>query len=179
MGILALLSEAFRYPEPGLLEKLEAGLADMEAGFAPGDPRRSAHGGLASFVKKIGALSLDEWEELATRTLDLSPAAAPYIGFQVWGESYQRGEFMSKLNRALAEASVDTEGELPDHIAPVLLYLDVEAQPLPELLENYAPAVKKMITILREKDRNNPYIDLFQAALKSTGVIPNALKMEA
>lgn len=94
MSILALLSEAFSYPQAGLLERLESGLA--ESGKSP------ARSGLAFFVQKIGALSLSEWEELATRTLDLSPAAAPYIGFQVWGESYQRGEFMAKLNRAHA-----------------------------------------------------------------------------
>lgn len=61
---------------------------------------------------------------------------------------------------------MDTEGELPDHIAPILLYLEATDQPIPELIENFEPAVSRMIAILREKDRSNPYIDLFETALK-------------
>ena len=152
-----LLAEAFRYPEPGLLEKLEAGLAEAKRG--------TTRSGLAAFLKKIGALSLSEWEELATRTLDLSPAAAPYVGFQTWGESYQRGEFMAKLNRAMAEQDIDPEGELPDHLVPILRYLAATDQPIPELIENFEKAVQRMIAVLREKEKGNPYIKLFEAVL--------------
>ena len=130
-----------------------------EAGRAPG------RDGLSAFVKQVAKLSLSEWEELCTRTLDLSPAAAPYVGFQVWGESYQRGEFMSKLNRQMYELDIDPAGELPDHMVPVLRYLGAADAPLPELMENFEPAVERMIGILREKDRRNPYISLFEAAL--------------
>jgi len=158
MSIYILLADAFGYPYTGLLDKLKAGL--LEAGPSP------ARNGVEAFVKKIGRLTLAEWEELATRTLDLSPAAAPYIGFQIWGESYPRGEFMSKLNRALLEANVETEGELPDHIVPALRYLGAVAEPLPELAEHFEGAVKRMAATLREKDRGNPYIDLFEAALR-------------
>src|SRR5512143_1832099 len=153
MNTLTLLAEAFAYPYPGLLEALQAGLADA--------PRGPARDGLSTFIRKIKGLSLEEWEELSTRTLDLSPAAAPYVGFQVWGESYQRGEFMSKLNHAMREAGIETEGELPDHLAPILPYLAAADAPIPELMENFEPAVNRMIGILREKDRKNPYLHLF------------------
>jgi nitrate reductase delta subunit len=159
MDIHILLAEAFRYPQPGLLEQLEAGL--KEAGKGP------ARSYLSAFLKKIGALSLSEWEELSTRTLDLSPAAAPYIGFQVWGESYQRGEFMAQLNKAMAELDIDPEGELPDHLVPVLRYLAVAEQPVPALTENFTTAVDRMLSTLREKDKDNPYIFLLEAALSS------------
>jgi len=158
MSICMLLAEAFSYPHPGLLEELESGL--REAGKSP------ARGGLEAFVRKVGGLSLAEWEERATRTLDLSPAAAPYIGFQVWGESYQRGEFMSKLNHAMGGLDIDMGGELPDHIAPVLRYLDRVDQPIPELAEHFEMAVGRMAATLREKDKSNPYLDLLEAALK-------------
>lgn len=159
MDIQILLAEAFRYPHPGLLEQLEAGLAETSKG-----PARSK---LAAFVKKIGMLSLSEWEELSTRTLDLSPAAAPYIGFQIWGEGYQRGEFLAQLNRAMAELDIDPEGELPDHLVPVLRYLVVADPPVPALAENFTQAVERMIALLREKDKGNPYILLLEAALFS------------
>ncbi len=158
MSIYSMLAEAFCYPYPGLLEQLEAGLA--EAGTGPG------RSGLVAFIEKIKTLSLSEWEEVCTRTLDLSPAAAPYVGFQVWGESYQRGEFMAKLSRVMFELGVNTEGELPDHLVPILRYLDASDQPIPELVENYENAVSRMASILREKDKDNPYIHLFETALK-------------
>jgi nitrate reductase molybdenum cofactor assembly chaperone NarJ/NarW len=158
MEIHMLLADAFGYPSPGLLEELAAGL--RQAGKTP------AYKGLTAFVKKVGRLSLEDWEELATRTLDLSPAAAPYIGFQVWGESYQRGEFMSKLNRAMREAGVESDGELPDHIVPVLRYLACVQQPIPELIQNFEPAVRRMLDTLRQKDAGNPYLELLDAALQ-------------
>lgn len=158
MSIYALLAEAFSYPHAGLLEELEAGLREVD--------KSPAWSGLEAFVRKVARLSLAEWEELATRTLDLSPAAAPYIGFQIWGESYQRGEFMSKLNRAMAGLDIDTAGELPDHIAPVLRYLDRVDQPMPELAEHFEAAVRRMAATLREKDKGNPYLELLDASLK-------------
>lgn len=157
MSIYSLLADAFCYPHPELLSRLKTGLIKAGAG--------SGWCELAAFVEKIDLLSLSDWEELCTRTLDLSPAAAPYIGFQIWGESYQRGEFMSKLNRAMFNLSVDTEGELPDHLIPVLRYLALTDQPIPELVENLEPAVVRMFDILHDKDKDNPYLNLFEAVL--------------
>jgi len=159
MSIQALLAEACRYPQPGLIEQLEAGLTEADR-----SPEREA---LSKFVHKVSKLSLSEWEELYTRTLDLSPEVAPYIAFQVWGESYQRGEFMSKMNRVLFEQGIETEGELPDHLIPVLRYLSITDNPFPELVEHFEPAVKRMANELRKKDAKNPYNHLFAAALKS------------
>lgn len=151
----AVLAEAFCYPAPGLLETLKEGLADL-----PAAAYRSAY---ARFLQKINRLALSEWEELYTRTLDLNPPAAPYIGFQIWGESYQRGAFLSTLNRALLETGVDLEGELPDHLIPVLRYLGRAPAPLPELAEALGPALQRMLSALRKADPANPYVDLYEA----------------
>ncbi len=158
MGIYGLLAEAFTYPHPALLAELQTGVATLNR-------RHPAYDGLATFCKRIARLSVEEWEELATRTLDLSPAAAPYVGFQIWGDSYPRGGFMSRLNRAMYELDIDPAGELPDHVVPVLRYLDVAEAPLPELAEHLPVAVTRMIAILREKDRDNPYVSLYEAVL--------------
>ena len=158
MSVYSLLAEAFCYPRPGLLDRLETGLTSIED-----SPVQS---GLASFINKVKLLSLSEWEELSTNTLDLSPTIAPYVGYQIWGESYKRGEFMANLSRQMMEQEIDTEGELPDHLVPILRYLDAADDPLPELMENLGPAVQKMMTILKQKDRDNPYIDLMEAVLE-------------
>lgn len=124
---------------------------------------------LERFVKRVAALSLDEWEMLATRTLDLSPLAAPYVGHQVWGENYQRGAFMARLQGEMRRLGVDPAGELPDHLVPILRYLEVAERPLPELLEHLAPAVMKMHAALREAEADNPYLLVFRAVVEATG----------
>ncbi len=157
MNIYALLAQSLVYPYEGLLGELRAGAA--AAGKGP------AQREFAAFLKGISRLGLAAWEELATRTLDLNPAAAPYVGFQVWGDSYQRGAFMAKLNRAEAELDIDPGGELPDHLVPVLRYLAAADPPLPELAEHLETALERMIAIVREKERGNPYVHVYEAAL--------------
>lgn len=159
MGIMSNLAEAFRYPAAGQLEVLENSLESIS------DRRISDP--FSAFVNHIGALSLGEWEELYTRTLDLSPAVAPYIGFQVWGEGYQRGNFLAQMNRAIQEAGVDPQGELADHLQPVLRYLEVTDQPLPVLVDALVPALKRMRAVLRKAEPANPYNYLFEAVWQS------------
>lgn len=151
-----VLADAFRYPAPGRLEALRDGVRSL--------PNGDIKSGLSAFVRAIERLTLGAWEELHTRTLDLDPPAAPYIGYQMWGDSYQRGAFMAKMNRVLADAGVDREGELPDHLAACLRYLAVATEPLPELVEIFGPAVERMLKALTQAQSDNPYVRLLQAA---------------
>lgn len=152
-----LFAEAFRYPAPGRLGSLEKGLSGLKD-----TPEKQC---LARFIEQIRTLSLGEWEELESRTLDLNPPAAPYIGFQTWGESYQRGEFLARMNREIGESGIDPDGELPDHLIPVLRYLAAASSPLPELMEVMAPAVQRMSAALRQADTANPYLFLLDGVL--------------
>jgi nitrate reductase delta subunit len=149
------LADAFAYPAPGRLEALKRGGAAM--------PKGAGKDAYAAFLSGIDRLPLGAWEELHTRTLDLNPPAAPYVGYQTWGESYQRGAFLAQMNRALAEADVDADGELPDHLAPTFRYLATVSDPLPELLEVLGPAIGRMIEALRKAEPDNPYVSLLQA----------------
>lgn len=153
---LTLLAEAFRYPAPGHLAALEKGLQSLPVG--------SETEAINAFLGQIRRLSLGAWEELYTHTLDLNPPAAPYIGFQTWGESYQRGVFLSNLSRELLKMDIDTEGELPDHLIPILRYLALASDPLPELVEHLDPALRRMSAALRQAEANNPYLNLLDAA---------------
>mgnify|MGYP006374649571 CR=1 FL=1 len=153
-----LLAESFRYPVPGRLEELERGLKSNQ-----GDPRK----GYAAFVKGIQKLPLTEWEELYTTTWDLNPVAAPYIGYQMWGENYQRGNFMSNLNRELLTAGIDSDGELPDHLIPVLRYFAAVSEPLPELLEIFPAAIERIGAALKKADADNPYLHLLRTITAS------------
>ena len=155
----ALLAEAFTYPRPGLLERLE--------GEAQSLPRGPAQKAFARFLEKIKKLSPEAWEELYTATLDMNPKLVPYIGYVVWGDSYRRGDFMAALKRAMEEAGVDLAGELPDHLVPVLRYLDRSPAPMKELLEVLEPALVRIKKDLEAFDRQNPYLHLVEALLVS------------
>lgn len=164
MSDFSILAEAFRYPAPDHLERLRQRVAQMQ--------NSSARRLLDKFIILVQSRSLGEWEELYTSALDMNPSAAPYLGFQTWGESYQRGEFMSRLNHELARLDVDTDGELPDHIIPVLRYLDATAKPLPELVAIFEPAIRRAAAALRKSDADTPYNILFEAALSLTVMAP-------
>jgi len=149
------LSVAFRYPTPDRLAELEQAADDMESGSAKRQFR--------AFVNELEGLSLAEWEELHTRSLDLGPLFVPYVGWVTWGENYQRGEFMAEMKVALEFEGVSMNGELPDHLDPVLLYLAVADPPLPSLVEVFPAAVATMTKKLKESDDSSPYLLLLKA----------------
>jgi nitrate reductase delta subunit len=155
MNAYEALARGYCYPNPGHLAELVAAGEMIPAGTARRSFRR--------FTGLLAELSLSEWEELHTRTLDLSPLFAPYVGYVTWGESYQRGAFLASMNRAEAEAEIDPDGELPDHLDPVLRYIGRVADPLPELLEVLAPSVDKMLMALKKAEPGNPYVHLLAA----------------
>lgn len=146
----------YHYPAPDRLESLSAAVA----------PLRGVTGRrMSEFVDEIGQLDLGEWEELHTRTLDLSPAFIPYVGHVVWGENYRRGEFMADLKRDMEAHGVPLGGELPDHIEPILRYVAEAAAPLDDLLEVLSGAVDQMQSTLKTADKHNPYRHLLAATL--------------
>ncbi len=163
MGAFAVLAEAFRYPAPGRLEALAARAAELPAG-----PVRAE---LEAFLAGVGRGSLEEWEELSARTLDLELATAPYLGYQVWGDKYQRSPFLIELQGAMTRAGVDRDGELPDHLVPVLRYLDACPEPLPRLLEVLDPALDALEKALGAADPDNPYRHLVAGARRQSETV--------
>ena len=158
MTELSILAEAFSYPIPGRLVKWTEGLSEWTESAGQNE--------YAVFLHALQPFSQGELEELFTRTLDLNPEFAPYLGYQMWGDSYKRGSLMSRLNQAMQENQIDLGGELPDHLTPVLRYLDQVTDPVPELLEIFKPAVEKIIQKLKKQDPDNPYCHLLQAVLE-------------
>ncbi len=155
MQDFARLATAFQYPTPDRLAELEQTAVNME--------NASARRQFGSFVGQLQGLTLAEWEELHTRSLDLGPLFVPYVGWVTWGENYQRGEFMAEMKAALDFQDVPMNGELPDHLDPVLRYLAVADPPLPSLVEVFPAAVATMTKKLKEADDTSPYLYLLKA----------------
>ncbi len=147
---------ALEYPGPGSPETLRA---TWEA--LPGGPVRRH---LLKFLGEMDKLSLSGWEELHTRTLDLAPIFAPYVGYVIWGENYQRGEFLAAVKVAQDEEGIDRRGELADHLEPVLRYLAATDRPVVPLVEVFAQSLDKMKKTLKETEADNPYRHVLVAA---------------
>lgn len=155
MNDFALIAEGFGYPHPGRIAELREALGQLESSGA-----RKRFG---RFVDAMAELSLAEWEELHTRTLDLGPLFVPYVGHVIWGDNYHRGEFMAEIKVAQEFHGVDPNGELPDHLEPILRLL-ASADPAPgSLLEVFSGALDKMRSELKEAEKGNPYRHLLAA----------------
>jgi nitrate reductase delta subunit len=157
---LWLLAEAFCYPNEERKARLEEGIRTLPAG--------SVRMHLESFLKGLSRYSLGEWEEVFTRTLELNPICPPYLGYLIWGDSHSRGKFMAELKPAMREAGIELDGELPDHIVPVLRYLDQANEIHEELEIILAPAVQSMVSSLAEIDPENLYLEPLAAVLETT-----------
>jgi len=155
MRAAEVVALGYRYPDPLRLDTLRDAVEQDVSGVVQRRMRR--------FVGAIDKLTLTEWEELHTRTIDLSPLFAPYVGHVIWGENYRRGEFMADLKRQMELHGVELGGELPDHIEPVLRYLAVAPNPLTDLVQVLGDAVNQMRLAVRAAEPQNPYRHLIGA----------------
>ena len=110
-------------------------------------------------------------EELYTRTFDLQAVCSPYVGYQLFGDSYKRGIFMARLNEGYRERGFSAGIELPDHVAVVLRFLalgteDEFSRALRD--EGMVPAVAKMLQSLGSPSEN-PYSEVIGALSLALG----------
>ena len=115
------------------------------------------------FCAPIRNLGTDDLRELFTYTFDLNPMCTLEIGWQLYGEDYQRGEFLVRMREELREHSLRESGELPDHLTHALALL---ARLEPEEASGFAggyllPALDKMRASWREQ--SNPFAALVES----------------
>lgn len=123
---------------------------------------------LEGFYHATEQRRLEQLQELYTTTFDMQPVCYPYLGYQLFGESYKRGAFMAQLNEAYHAAGYSIEQELPDHLAVVLHFVGLNSanrqgdfcQSL--LNEGIIPALEKMLKTFGEQSEN-PYFGLLTA----------------
>lgn len=118
---------------------------------------------LNKFFSGISSSSLTELEELYTRTFDINPIANLEIGWHLYGEQYERGEFLVMMRSVLREHAVEESSELPDHLTHILLALGrMKKEEADAFAMKYiAPSIGKIIEAFGEAE--NPYIHLLHA----------------
>jgi nitrate reductase molybdenum cofactor assembly chaperone len=102
-------------------------------------------------------------EELYVQTFELSPACCLETGWHLFGERYERGEFMVYLRGLLREHEISESTELPDHLTHVLPLLGrMEPAEAGKLYTDFiGTALEKMLAAIQGKD--NPYELLLRA----------------
>lgn len=121
---------------------------------------------LRSFLTLTDRLPDGRIEEVYSGTFDLQVVCYPYVGYQLFGESYKRGAFMVGLKGRYRDLGLTETTELPDHLSPVLRYLaalddDAECEEFVSVC--LIPSLDKMTKGFRDQD--NPYREVINALL--------------
>jgi nitrate reductase delta subunit len=169
---LACAGDLLTYPAEGYgcdLPALAASLAacDGEAAAA-----------LAAFDAYVRGESVENLQEAFTQTFDLNPVCALEVGWQLFGEEYERGAFMVHMRQLLREHGVAERGELPDHLSSLLPLL---ARLEPDQVRAFAadalvPAVTKMLAAIEKSE--SPFRPLMEAVGRMlAGCVPTPLEV--
>ncbi|MCC7033689.1 MAG: nitrate reductase molybdenum cofactor assembly chaperone [Acidobacteria bacterium] len=155
--VLAVLAQALTYPDdatPGLVARC----ADA-ASWAP--PETAA--ALAEYAARLDGLSAAAMQEQFIAAFDFDPKCSLDIGWHLYGENYDRGDFLVRLRDLLTRHGIAEDHELPDHLPHVLHLLGrLPADAAASLAaESVAPAVAKILEGLAA--REGPYPALMRA----------------
>ncbi len=159
-NVLTFFASALDYPDGDVAKKCEGLIGELE-----GD-RPDAAEAVREFEREAKRLSAEGLEEVYAGTFDLNPAACPYVGYHLFGESYKRGAFMAKLNAEYRSRGFEIGNELPDHLPLMLRFLATagEGGIASRLLEEaIVPALTKMTRAFIGTD--NIYGALVRSAL--------------
>lgn len=169
--LYALFAGLLEYPSPATLREARQCLEWLK-GMQPEAARL-----LEDACQALEVRGLQRAEELYTSTFDMQPVCYPYLGYQLFGETYKRGAFMARLNEAYREAGFSAGKELPDHVSVVLRFLALDKISRQDdfgralLHDGLAPALIKMAEILG-RQLDNPYTGVVSALLLVLAATP-------
>jgi nitrate reductase delta subunit len=135
------LADLFAYPEGDCAARLDRALEAM-AGEHP-----AAVAALVPLRDRVRRMTLEETQEMYTRTFDINPICTLEVGWHVYGEDYARGAFLVAMRQRLREMNLQESRELPDHLTLVLGLLGrLSGEQADELAARYVlPALDKML----------------------------------
>ncbi|HEU5453846.1 MAG TPA: molecular chaperone TorD family protein [Terriglobales bacterium] len=155
-GFLSSVAGVLTYPEADYVSRVRVCIAAAE----PEIRER-----LAPFAEQVCALSVEDAQELFTRTLDLNPVCSLEMGWHLFGENYDRGLLMVRMRNELRRHRIAETGELPDHLSHALPLLEhMEREEAEEFAAAIVvPALEKMLAAFAGKQ--NPYEHVLRAVM--------------
>lgn len=156
-AILEMFGKLLSYPGDDYLPEVEAcRKAALEI-----DPEAARC--LGDFSARLRGLSVEGVQELYVQTFDLNPICALEVGWQLYGDNYDRGNFLVKMRQELERYGVPEKVELPDHLChalPLLARMDA-ATARSFGAASVIPALKKMLAGFEGKE--SPYEHVLKA----------------
>ena len=94
-------------------------------------------------------------QELYVQTFEFNPASTLELGWHLFGENYERGEFLVRMREQLRRHGITESSELPDHLTHLLPLIGCMAHDAAAQLagESILPALAKIRIALQD----NPY----------------------
>ena len=144
MTPLDRLASLFSYPDDGYVARAgeSARLCDLK-------PMRV-------FADEVAAMPAADLQERFVEAFDLDPDCTPDLGWHLFGERYERGEWLAHLRADQRRLGIEASAELPDHLSNVLMILAKdEPQRAAELARFVTPALDKLVAGLER--RQSPF----------------------
>jgi nitrate reductase delta subunit len=170
--LLALLADALTYPGPGFAQ-VSARCTDA-LGRAPAEVAdRLAH--FVSFTDR----PIEEMQERFVATFDFDPKRSLDIGWHLFGENYDRGDFLVRMRDLLVAHGIDEAGNLPDHLPHVLRLLGrMPPDQAADLVRTAVlPALDKLLEALTTPD--DPYTSVIACVRTVVSTLAQAPVEEA
>ncbi len=173
VAILEKFGKLLSYPGDDYLQEVEAcrnaaSEIDPEAARCLGD-----------FSAQVCRLTVEEAQELYVQTFDLNPICALEVGWQLYGDNYDRGNFLVTMRQELERYAVPENVELPDHLCHVLpLLARMDPGPARSLgAASVVPALKKMLAAFEGKE--SPYEGVLKALSRILELASSDTRQEA
>jgi len=137
--------------------------------------QRCRDAGLNDFADELLKLTVSGIEELYISTFDWNPATSLDLGWHLYGDQYERGEFLVRMRGELRRYAVAESTELPDHLTHTLRLLGrMNATDAEKFAREFtAPAVAILLAALEQK--NTPFTAAIRAvrdALPAQAEVP-------
>ena len=164
--VLGLFANILEYPRRGIASDVR----ECQERLALTHPAAAER--MARFAEFAEATPLGGIEEAYTALFDLDSDLHPYIGYQLFGETYERSALLVGLKQLYRDGGYEPNGvELPDRISEMLRFFSVgtnEAVILEILQEALIPALETMTTNVEQDETQptpvtDPYWDVIEA----------------
>ncbi len=168
--VLQLFADILDYPQTNIVQHVR----ECEALVSASSPEAAAL--LRQFRHFLEETPNGPLEEIYTGIFDLDAACHPSVGYQLFGESYERSAFIVELKKRYRSCGFEaSENELPDRLSVLLRFLSMsgDGDPNQEIInEGILPALDKMAKEADEADAadgqlppqgSNPYRQVLEA----------------